>query len=55
VSNLRENRAIEINVVGPVTRMGYRFKGRAEVHADGAVFDELMASTRQNVGWPAVG
>jgi predicted pyridoxine 5'-phosphate oxidase superfamily flavin-nucleotide-binding protein len=43
ISNLRENPAIEINVVDPVTRIGYRFKGRAEVHVDGPVFDEVMA------------
>jgi predicted pyridoxine 5'-phosphate oxidase superfamily flavin-nucleotide-binding protein len=43
MSNLRENPAIEINVVDPVTRTGYRFKGRAEVHADGPMFEEVMA------------
>lgn len=43
MSNLRENPAIEINVVDPVTRTGYRFKGRAEVHVDGPMFEEIMA------------
>lgn len=43
MSNLRENPAIELNVVDPVTRMGYRFKGRGEVHTDGPVFEEIMA------------
>jgi uncharacterized protein len=43
MSNLRTNPAIEVNVVDPVTRVGYRFKGRAAVHVDGAVFDEVVA------------
>jgi predicted pyridoxine 5'-phosphate oxidase superfamily flavin-nucleotide-binding protein len=43
MSNLRQNPAVELNVVDPVTRLGYRFKGRAEVHCDGPVFDEVMA------------
>jgi predicted pyridoxine 5'-phosphate oxidase superfamily flavin-nucleotide-binding protein len=43
MANLRENPAIEINVVDPVTRMGYRFKGHAEVHVEGSVFDNVIA------------
>jgi len=31
IENLRGNPAIEINVVDPVVRKGYRFKGRATV------------------------
>lgn len=31
VANLRQNPAIEINVVDPVSRKGYRFKGNATV------------------------
>jgi predicted pyridoxine 5'-phosphate oxidase superfamily flavin-nucleotide-binding protein len=43
MANLRENPAVEVNVVDPITRLGYRFKGRAEVHIDGPVFDEVVA------------
>jgi len=43
MANLRENPAVEINVVDPITRTGYRFKGRAEVHVDGPRFDEIVA------------
>lgn len=43
MANLRENPAVEVNVVDPITRMGYRFKGRAEVHVDGTLFDEVVA------------
>jgi predicted pyridoxine 5'-phosphate oxidase superfamily flavin-nucleotide-binding protein len=43
MGNLRTNPAIEVNVVDPVTRVGYRFKGRAAVLVEGAVFDEVVA------------
>ncbi len=39
VANLRTNPAIEVNVVDPIVRKGYRFKGRAEVFAEGPRFD----------------
>ena len=48
ISNLRQNPAVEVNVVDPITRCGYRFKGRAEVHVDGAVFDAVIAQYRTN-------
>jgi predicted pyridoxine 5'-phosphate oxidase superfamily flavin-nucleotide-binding protein len=32
VQNLEANPAVEINVVDPLARKGYRFKGRATVH-----------------------
>ena len=35
IRNLRWNPAVELNVIDPITRTGYRFKGRGEVHADG--------------------
>ena len=43
MANLRENPAIEINLVDPITRTGYRFKGRGEAHVDGPVFAEVIA------------
>jgi uncharacterized protein len=42
VSNLRFNSAIEVNVVDPFLRRGFRFKGRAEVFGEGAMFDRLL-------------
>jgi predicted pyridoxine 5'-phosphate oxidase superfamily flavin-nucleotide-binding protein len=39
VANLRLNPRVEVNVVDPIARKGYRFKGTAEVHADGPVFE----------------
>ena len=46
ISNLRQNPAIEINVVDPFARKGYRFKGTATVHAqDDPRFAELRPSS----------
>ena len=39
VDNLRDNPSIEINVVDQLVRKGYRFKGTAEVHTDGELFE----------------
>jgi general stress protein 26 len=42
VSNLRQNPAVEINVVDPFARKGYRFKGAAELVIDGELFDKIL-------------
>jgi hypothetical protein len=42
VANLRVNPRIEVNVVDPIARKGYRFKGTAEVYIDGPVFERGM-------------
>ena len=42
VANLTTNPAIEINVVDPIARRGWRFRGRATVHTSGPVFDEVI-------------
>lgn len=39
--NLRINPAVEINVVDPVVRKGYRFKGRGTVVDRGALQDDI--------------
>ena len=43
VANLRTNPSVEVNVVDPFVRKGYRFKGRADVVEAGAEFDRLLA------------
>jgi uncharacterized protein len=47
VANLQQNPAIEVNVVDPDVRKGYRFKGTAVVLTDGAQFEEIIAFYRQ--------
>jgi predicted pyridoxine 5'-phosphate oxidase superfamily flavin-nucleotide-binding protein len=39
VRNLRANPAIEINVVDPFGRKGYRFKGKASLHSEGETYE----------------
>lgn len=43
VANLRRNPNVEVNVVDPILRKGYRFKGVASIVASGAVYDEVIA------------
>jgi uncharacterized protein len=47
IANLRQNPALEINVVDVLSRKGYRFKGTAAVLAAGAQFEALLAFYRQ--------
>ena len=46
VENLRHNPAIEINVVDPISRKGYRFKGTGTVLTEGSLFEEALAFYR---------
>jgi predicted pyridoxine 5'-phosphate oxidase superfamily flavin-nucleotide-binding protein len=43
VDNLRANPAVEVNVVDPIARKGYRFKGEATVLAEGELFEQILA------------
>lgn len=43
VANIESgNRVLEVNVVDPIRRKGYRFKGPAEVHRHGPLFDAIV-------------
>jgi uncharacterized protein len=46
VENLRLNPAIEVNVVDPISRKGYRFKGTGTILTEGDLFDEVLAFYR---------
>jgi predicted pyridoxine 5'-phosphate oxidase superfamily flavin-nucleotide-binding protein len=39
IANLATSPYVELNVVDPIRRKGYRFKGRAEVHRAGKAFE----------------
>jgi uncharacterized protein len=39
ITNLRDNPAVEINVVDPLVRKGYRFRGTASVLSEGPDYD----------------
>ena len=47
LANLRQNANLEINVVDPFVRKGYRFKGVASVLDSGPVYDKVVAFYRQ--------
>src|SRR5437899_10754557 len=42
VSNLRRNPSTEINVVDPMVRKGYRFKGVASVLTEAHLFEQIV-------------
>jgi uncharacterized protein len=46
IANLRANPAMEINVVDPFARKGYRFQGTAEVVAGDEKFEQIMSFYR---------
>lgn len=48
VHNLLQNSSIEINVVDPIVRKGYRFKGTAEVLSTGPVYEEIISFYRNS-------
>jgi predicted pyridoxine 5'-phosphate oxidase superfamily flavin-nucleotide-binding protein len=43
IANLSSNPNIEVNVVDPFLRKGYRFAGRAEVLTEGPTFEAICA------------
>ncbi len=47
MENLAHNQAIEINVVDPIRRKGYRFKGQARIVTQGDELTALIAWYRQ--------
>jgi predicted pyridoxine 5'-phosphate oxidase superfamily flavin-nucleotide-binding protein len=47
VANLRRNAAVEINVVDPMVRKGYRFKGTATILEAGARYEEVKTFFRE--------
>jgi uncharacterized protein len=43
IANLRRNDSVEVNVVDPFLRKGYRFKGVASVLDSGPLYDQAIA------------
>lgn len=46
IRNLRANPAVDLNVVDPIVRKGYRFKGSARVLNEGVEFEAVVAMYR---------
>ena len=55
VRNLELNPATEINIVDPISRKGYRFRGTAEILRAGALYDRVLAFLRESGVSSAVG
>jgi predicted O-methyltransferase YrrM/predicted pyridoxine 5'-phosphate oxidase superfamily flavin-nucleotide-binding protein len=47
LANLRQNPHVEVNVVDPFVRKGYRFKGIASILESGALYDSAIAFYKQ--------
>jgi predicted pyridoxine 5'-phosphate oxidase superfamily flavin-nucleotide-binding protein len=43
IANLRRNPNVEINIVDPFVRKGYRFKGKTAVLSEGPLFEKILA------------
>ena len=42
IQNLQDNTSVEINVVDPFQRLGYRFKGDGRIINEGSEFDKIL-------------
>jgi predicted pyridoxine 5'-phosphate oxidase superfamily flavin-nucleotide-binding protein len=47
VANIAANPQVEINVVDPIVRKGYRFRGIATVHSNGDEFERALTVLRE--------
>jgi len=43
IGNLQKNPSIEINVVDPISRKGFRFKGIAKIISEGEEFNKIIS------------
>ncbi len=48
MNNLQRNPNVEINVIDPLSRKGYLFKGVARIVKDGILFEEILSHYRYN-------
>ena len=47
LANLRHNPSVEVNIIDPFVRKGYRFKGVADILESGALYDKAIAFYKQ--------
>jgi len=48
VNNLKNKPDVEINVIDPILRRGYLFKGVARILNNGQIYDEILAYYKNN-------
>ena len=54
LANLRQNAHVEVNVVDPFVRRGYRFKGVASILESGPLYDELLGFYKERGSQSAI-
>jgi predicted pyridoxine 5'-phosphate oxidase superfamily flavin-nucleotide-binding protein len=54
LTNLRQNANVEVNVVDPFVRKGYRFKGVASILESGPLYDKLLAFYKERGSQSAI-
>jgi predicted pyridoxine 5'-phosphate oxidase superfamily flavin-nucleotide-binding protein len=54
LANLRRNANVEVNVVDPFIRKGYRFKGVASILESGTLYDKVVAFYRERGSQSAI-
>lgn len=47
MKNLQNNSHVEINVIDPLLRKGYLFKGQAKIIKDGSLYEEILSHYRK--------
>jgi predicted pyridoxine 5'-phosphate oxidase superfamily flavin-nucleotide-binding protein len=48
MKNLERNPNLEINIIDPLLRKGFRFKGTATIIEDGPTYDSILRHYREN-------
>ena len=48
IENIINNNSIEINVVDPIKRKGFRFKGNAQIISSGNLYNEIVDYYKKN-------
>ena len=48
MKNLEKNSNLEINVVDPISRKGFRFKGTGQIIKEGTTYEDILEHYRQN-------
>ena len=48
IKNLERNSSLEINIIDPILRKGFRFKGTATIIGDGPTYDSILRHYREN-------
>ena len=48
MSNLEKNPSIEINIINPIARRGFRFKGIAKIISEGEEYEKIISQYKED-------